>query len=186
MELPLRRKIILVALGTVLILMVPLVAMQFSDEVDWGGGDFLIMGTLVFGTGLAYLLISRMSDSVAYRAAVAIAVVAGLLLVWVNLAVGIIGEPGGVNLIYFGVLQIGIIGAAIARLKPLGLSWALYCTAFVQALVPVIVLVIDRPALDEPPGIVGSFILNGFFVVMFVVSASLFRQSDDSMRGGMK
>ncbi len=186
MELQLRKKILFVALATVLILMVPLVAMQFSAEVDWGVGDFFIMGMLVFGTGLAYVLLSRISESIAYRAAVAIAVVAGLLLVWVNLAVGIIGEPGGINLVYFGVLQIGIIGAAVARLKPRGMARALYSTAFVQALVPVIALIVGRPALDDPPGIVGVFILNGFFVVMFVVSASLFRQADETVRGVAK
>lgn len=186
MELQLRKKITLVALATALILVVPLVAMQFSDEVDWGAGDFIIMGMLLFCTGLTYVLISRMSDSIAYRAAVAIAVVTGLLLVWVNLAVGIIGEPGGVNLVYFAVLQIGIIGAAVARLKPNGMARSLYATAIAQALVPVIALVADRPSLDEPPGIVGAFILNGFFVVMFVVSASLFRQADETARGVVK
>lgn len=186
MELQLRKKIIVVAVATALILMVPLIGMQFSKEVDWGVGDFIVMGMLLFGTGLTYVLISRMSDSIAYRAAIAIAVVAGLLLVWVNLAVGIIGEPGGLNLIYIGVLQIGIIGAAVARLKPRGMARALYTTAVIQALVPVIALVVGRPTLDEPPGIVGVFILNGFFVVLFVVSASLFRQADESVRGAVK
>lgn len=182
MELRLRKQITIVAAATAILLMIPFVAMQFSEEVDWGIGDFIIMGALIFGSGLSYVLISRMSNSVAYRAAVAIAVVAGLLLCWINLAVGIIGEPGGLNLIYFGVLQIGIIGAAIARLKPRGMSRTLYLTAVVLALVPVIALLVGRPALDEPPGMIGVFILNGFFVTMFVISASLFRQADETVR----
>lgn len=183
MELRLRKQVILIAIVTALILMVPLVAMQFSNEVDWDPGDFIIMGALIFSTGLSYVLISRMSDNVAYRAAVGIAVVAGLLLVWVNLAVGIIGEPGGLNMLYFAVLQIGIIGAAIARLKPHGMAKALYATAIAQVIVPLIALMVDRATLNEPPGIVGLFVLNGFFVVMFVVSAALFRQAGATTEG---
>lgn len=173
-----RRQMWYVALATASILMLPLVAMFFTDEVNWSPFDFIVMGILLFGTGFTYLLISKVSDSMAYRTAVGVAVVAGFLLIWVNLAVGIIGsEDNPANQLYAGVLAVAIIGAAIARLRPRGMALTLFATAFAQMLVPVIALIIWRPSLENTPGIVGVFILNAFFAALFVVSALLFRNA---------
>ncbi len=107
--------------GAALIPLLHLVAMQFIDEVNWGVGDFVVAGVLMFGTGLAYELAVRMSSDTAYRAAAGIALAAAFILIWVNLAVGIIGsEDELANLMYFGVLAVGIIGALIARFQPHG------------------------------------------------------------------
>ena len=166
-----RRQMAYVALTTLSILMVPWVAMLFTNEVNWDLFDFIAMGILLFGTGLAYVLLSSISDSFAYRSAVGVAVVAGLLLIWVNLAVGIIGsEDNPANLLYVGVLAVGIIGAAIARLQPRQMAHALFATALAQMLVPVIALIIWKPSLP-----VGVFMLNAFFAALFAVSALLFR-----------
>jgi hypothetical protein len=173
-----RRQMLYVALATASLLMVPLVAMRFTDEVNWSLFDFIVMGILLSGTGLTYVLISRMSDSIAYRAAVGVAVVAGFLLIWVNLAVGIIGsEDNPANAMYIGVLAVGMIGAGIARLRPRGMARALFATALAQMLVPVIALIFWGPSLEEPPGIVGVFILNACFAALFVLSALLFGHS---------
>ncbi len=173
-----RRQMWYVALATASILMVPLVAMVFTTEVNWGVFDFVVMGILLFGTGLTYVLLSRVSDSLPYRVAVGVAVVAGLLLVWVNLAVGIIGsEDNAANVLYIGVLLVGVIGAVIARFEPLAMSRTLFATAIAQMLVPLIALIIWRPSFDETPGIVGVFILNAFFATLFSVSGILFRQA---------
>ena len=37
-----------VAMATIALLLIPLVAMQFTREVDWTAGDFLVMGVLLF------------------------------------------------------------------------------------------------------------------------------------------
>ncbi len=173
-----RRQMWYVSLATASILMVPLVAMLFTNEVNWSLLDFIVMGILLFGAGFTYVLISKVSDSMAYRTAIGVAVVAGLLLIWVNLAVGIIGsEDNPANLLYVGVLATGIIGAGIARLQLRGMAQTLFATALAQMLVPVIALIIWRPSLDEPPGIVGVFMLNAFFAALFVVSALLFQRA---------
>jgi hypothetical protein len=173
-----RRQLWFVALTTASILMVPLVAMLFTDEVNWNWLDFTIMGILLFGTGLMYVLITRFSDRISYRIAVGVAVLAGLLLIWINLAVGIIGsEDNPANLLYAGVFAIGIIGAGIARLRPGGMARTMFLTAIAQMLVPVIAIIIWRPSLEESPGLAGVFILNTFFAAMFAVSALLFRHS---------
>ena len=84
-----RRAIGRPALVTASLLLVPLLAMQFTDEVDWALGDFVVAGTLVFGAGLTYQLVASRVPSGAYRVAVGVAVLATLLLVWMGLAVGL-------------------------------------------------------------------------------------------------
>jgi hypothetical protein len=161
-----------------LILMVPLVAMQFTDEVIWTLFDFVFMGALLFGTGLAYELVARKAGTIAYRVAVGLALAAAFLLVWINGAVGIIGsEDNPANLLYGGVLAIGFIGAIVARFHPHGMARALFATALAQALVPVIAFIIWKPSFAEAPGILGVFALNAFFVMLFVGSALLFRRA---------
>jgi hypothetical protein len=69
-----------VALATAFILLVPLVAMQISDEVDWGLADFVFAGVLLGGTGLVLELAARKAANLAYLAtATAIAVAAVVL-----------------------------------------------------------------------------------------------------------
>ena len=93
-----------------------------------------------------------------------------------NLAVGIIGSEGTpANLLYIVVLAIGIIGARISHLRPHGMARTMFATALAQILIPVIVLIIWRPSLEESPGIVGVFGLNAIFVALSIVSALLFR-----------
>lgn len=162
------------ALATAFILLLPLLAMQFTDEMVWGLFDFVFAGALVFGTGVTYQLITRKAGSTAYRAAVGLALAAAFILIWANLAVGLIGsEDNPANLMYTGVLAVGIIGAVVARLQPHSMARALFATALAQALVAVIALVsnLGSPS-SAPPEILA---VNGFFVVLFVGSALLFR-----------
>jgi hypothetical protein len=71
------RSAVRVALATACILLLPLVAMLFTDEVDWSLADFVFAGALLGGTGLVLELAARKPRNVAYRAAaVAIGVAA--------------------------------------------------------------------------------------------------------------
>jgi hypothetical protein len=163
-----------VVLIAALILMVPLVAMQVTDEVNWTLFDFVVAGTLLVGTGLLYELAARKAGTVVYRAAVGVAVGAAFLLTWVNLAAGIIGEPDErANGLYLGVPAVGIIGAVIARLEPRGMARALVATALAQALIAGIALILAWGAPGTGPLEVVA--LNGFFIALFVGSAWLFR-----------
>lgn len=176
-----RRRILHVALATALLLMVPLLAMQFTDEVQWSLFDFIVMGVLLLGTGLTYVFVSGLSDSSTYRIAVGIAAVTGFLLVWMNLAVGIIGsEDNPANSLYLGVLAIGLFGALLSRFKPRGMTRTMFAVALAQFLVPIIALIIWRPTMDDLPGIVGVFMLNSFFAALFAVSGLLFARSAPS------
>ncbi len=165
-----------------LLLLIPLVLTLLGSGVDgdgwhWTFLDFIFAGTLFFGSALTYELVSRKMSNGTYRAAVGVAVVTALVLVWVNAAVGIIGDDDGYNLMYFGVLALGFICALIARFKPPGMARALFVTAIALALVPVLALIISNPDTWGPPGVLGIFVLNSFFALMFVVSALLFRRA---------
>ena len=154
------------------LLLLPLVAMQFTEEVGWTPFDFMVFGTMLFAACGTYELGARMSGNTAYRAAFGVAVVAGFLLVWVNLAVGIIGtENNPANLMFGGVLVVGIVGALVARFRPQGMARALMATAVAQALVVAIAVV---AAIGFDFALVG---LTGFFVAMWLVSAGLFRKA---------
>ena len=90
-----------VGLITLLILLVPLVAMQFTDEVNWTAVDFIIAGALLFGTGMLLVWALRQSTSLAYRAAMGLTIGTTFLMIWANLAVGLIGSgPNLGNLMY--------------------------------------------------------------------------------------
>jgi hypothetical protein len=164
------RSVLGVAIATAILLLIPLLA-----NWPWTLGDFVFAGAMIFGTGLAYVLVARTGGNVAYRFAVGVALAAAFLLVWINLAVGIIGEPDEVaNLMYIGVLAVGIAGAFVARFRQEEMARALLATAFAQALVAVIALIFGLGS-GSPPGVLGILILNGFFVSLFVGSALLFR-----------
>jgi len=160
-----------------LILLIPATGMIFrADGWDWDVADFIIAWVLMTGVGFTYRLVTMKVASHAYRIATGMALTAGLILIWINGAVGLIGnEDNPANLMYAGVLVVGVIGAVIARLKPQGMSLALFATALAQFMVPLIAMFIWRP--DFSPGVVAVLGLNFFFVLAFAGSAVLFRQA---------
>ncbi|QOL52195.1 hypothetical protein LPB04_23190 [Massilia litorea] len=82
-----------IALVTAVILLVPLVAMQFTREVNWTLGDFVVAGGLLMGTGLLFDLAVRKIRTQKARLITIGAIALGFLFVWTELAVGIVGSP---------------------------------------------------------------------------------------------
>ncbi len=87
-----KRLIIILAAMSVLLL-IPFIAMQFTDEVNWTFRDFAIMGVLLYGTGLLCELVLRKVKTVQNRILICGVVVIVFLLIWAELAVGIFGTP---------------------------------------------------------------------------------------------
>jgi hypothetical protein len=159
------------------LLLLPLIAMRFTREVNWDETDFIVMGAMLFAACGAFELAARMSGDTAYRAAVGVAVVAAFLLIWINLAVGIIGsEDNPANLMYAGVLAVAVAGGILARFRPAGMARAMIAAALAQALIGVGALVGGLGAA-EPPGALGILVLNGFFAAAWLVAAWLFRRA---------
>ncbi len=129
--------------------------LQFTDQVVWDVVDFAIFGALLASVGIAYELAARKSGNTAYRFAFGVALVAAFILVGVNGAVGVIGtEMDDANLMFGGVLVVGIIGAFIARFQPRGMARALFATALTQVLVAALWLLsawLFRKAAQEQP-----------------------------------
>ena len=160
-----------------LILLLPLFAMEFIDLVAWDVADFAIFGTMLVGTAGTYELAARMTDNNAYRAAVGVALAAAFILVWMNLAVGIIGtEDDPANLMHGGVVAVGIIGAIIARGQPPGMARVIIAMALAQASVAAIAVIAGKhqSPISSAAEILG---LNGIFIVLFLGSAWLFRRA---------
>jgi hypothetical protein len=127
-----------------LLLLLPLVAMRFTPEVNWTAFDFVFAAGLFGSVGLAFELIVRKSTSLAYRFGAALAVVAAFLTIWVNGAVGMIGSEGNpFNLLFGGVLAIALIGALVARFEPAGMARALSAAALAQAALAALGLAAD-------------------------------------------
>ncbi|MCP2037824.1 hypothetical protein [Chryseobacterium sp. HSC-36S06] len=75
------------------LLLMPLIAMQFTKEVDWSGSDFIIGGILLFGTAGVIDLVLRNVKTAKNRIIFSLLVLAVLFLVWAELAVGVFGTP---------------------------------------------------------------------------------------------
>jgi hypothetical protein len=86
-------RLLIIFAGIVLLLLIPLIAMQFTSEVDWKISDFIIMGILLSGTGVLCELTLRKIQSIPNRIIICAAILGAFLLIWAELAVGIFGTP---------------------------------------------------------------------------------------------
>jgi hypothetical protein len=178
------KRIVRLALIVAVLMLVPYIAMQFTKEVDWTLGDFIAMALLVFGAGLLFELIGTRMKTTRHRLATGLACFTGLALVWLNLAVGLIGsENNPANELYAGVLLIALAGAAIARFSAEGLVKTMIATAIAQFLVPIVAILIWHPSVTagEGPGILGVFVLNGLFVALWLVAAWLYSSRHEQL-----
>ena len=87
------KRLIGIALGVALLLLIPLVAMQFTPDVQWTGADFLAAGLLLSGLGLSLDLVWHRIKTPGYRLAIGCLILVVFVLVWLELAVGIFGTP---------------------------------------------------------------------------------------------
>jgi len=161
-------------IGACLLWLTPLVGMQFDAGVDWSIADFVLFAVMLIGVGGLLELAVRLSDNLAYQAAAAMAVGTGFLLVWANLAVGLIGnEDNPLNLLYVGVLAIGFLGAIFARFRTRGLMWTLFAMTAAVFLITGVALFVEwgRPG-SEPMEIVA---VNAVLATLFAGSGGLFR-----------
>ncbi len=164
-----------VVLASAFILLLPLLAMQFTDEVVWDLTDFIVAGALLVSTGFTYKLTVARAGNTAYRMAVGVALFTALLIVWINLAVGIVGIEGNpANLMYFGVVAFGVIGVFLARFQPLLVGYAMFATALVQAAVAVITLWGGYGSIGIVLG------LNMLLIALWTLAAWLFRKGSQS------
>ncbi|HEY9584264.1 MAG TPA: hypothetical protein VJI33_01655 [Candidatus Paceibacterota bacterium] len=162
----------------VLILFIPL-AMQFTDEVQWN--ETIAYSVILLAVGGFYeLWLWLQTRTKTYRIAFGVGLFGVFFLGWVSGAVGIIGsENNPANLMYWAVPIILLTGSLISLFKPRGMTRTLFATALVQFLVPVIALIISPEVSWGNVGVIGVFVFNSIFAVLFVVSALLFRRAGE-------
>lgn len=180
----LTKSISLVALGTALLLLIPLTAKLTMPGMLWTAEDFVAAGIMLFGSGLTFVLIARMGDNSMYKLATGLGVAAGFLLVWANLAVGLVGsEDNPVNLLYGLVLVVALIGSIAARFRPLGMSNAMFAASLTYVVITIIALFIWPPAAEatEPSVLrINEIVANGLFAAVWAGSGWLFRRASAS------
>lgn len=87
------KRLIGIMTGIAALLLIPLIAMQFSEEVNWSIFDFIAMGVLLLSCGLLVEIVLRRVKTTRSRIIICGAVLLIFLLVWAELAVGVFGTP---------------------------------------------------------------------------------------------
>ncbi len=153
------------------LLLLPALAMwRGAPGVDWSAGDFLAMGALLAAACGLYELGAWASGNIVYRAGFGLAVLTGFLTVWVNLAVGMLGDAGNpANGMFVGVLLVAAAGARFAGLKSRGMARAMVATALAQLVVAVMAVAMEFEARDAA--------LTACFALPWLAAAWLFRKA---------
>ncbi len=87
------KRLLIIFTTAAILLTIPFIGMQFTNEVNWSISDFAIMGVLLFGTGALIELTLRMVKTTGNRLIVCAVLAILFLLTWAELAVGIFGSP---------------------------------------------------------------------------------------------
>ena len=146
------------------LLILPAIAMQFTSEVDWTASDFIVMGALLGTIGLTTEFLVRRSGNTAYRIGAVVAMATAFLTIWVNLAVGMIGDENPYNLLFLSVLVIALSGSILANFRAAGMARTMFAAAAAQALVAAFGFTTD------PRGAIFSMI----FALPWILAAALF------------
>lgn len=87
------KRLLIIILALESLLLIPMIAMQFTTEADWSYFDFLIFGVILLIVGLVAELILRKIKRRINRIKLIAFLVIAFLLLWIELAVGIFGSP---------------------------------------------------------------------------------------------
>lgn len=89
----LNKRLGFIIISIIALLSIPIIAMQFTDQVNWSVSDFLIMGILLLSLGLIVELILRKVRKKDNRILLIVGCLLLFFLIWAELAVGIFGTP---------------------------------------------------------------------------------------------
>ena len=155
------------------LLLLPAVAMQFTDEVNWDETDFIVAGLIFSIVGGLVELAVRLSSNWFYRIGAFFAIFSGFVVVWSNLAIGMIGnENNPINLLFIAVLLIALGGAILGRFRNTALARAMLLAGLAQA------------AIGFGFGVLGADMRGGIFTLilssLWFFSATLFHASRET------
>lgn len=155
--------------GAALTLLTLALVMQLTGQGNWTAFDYVVAALLLAAVCAGLELAMRLSTTWTYRLAAILSVGGGFLMVWANLAVGIIGNEGNPqNLIFYAVLLIGLAGALYTRFDPRGLKWTLRTMAAAQLAVFLIAVSLGWALLP---------VFTVFYFSLWLIAGELFSKS---------
>ncbi len=169
-----------VAAALSIALIVIAVVVLRSDQSPADLMALAVDGAIIVG---AVVYMATNKHSKAYRWAVGLALAATFVLFWMIGAVALLGPELGRNtadLIYFGVPAVGVVGAIIARFRPLGMAWAMVAMALAVLVLPLILVAGLTPLSPNQAGEqypYGLLLFHAPFAALFVGSGWLFRKA---------
>jgi hypothetical protein len=157
--------------GAACLLLLPALAMRLgAPGVVWTAEDFVAMGLMLAVACALYELGAWLDGGIAYRAGIGLAVLTAFLTVWVNVAVGMLGDEGNpANMMFAGVLVIAALGAILGRGRAPGMSSAMCAAAVAQLVAAGTGLVLGFAALEVS--------LTACFALPWLAAGLLFRQA---------
>jgi hypothetical protein len=157
--------------GLLALWLVPLIAKQFTDEVQWTTFDHVAWAVMLAVPGTLVDLASRRTGNWAYRFGVILALGTAFVTTWANLAVGIVGivgnEDNPINLVFFGVILVALIGAPLVGFKATQMRWVMIATAVAQVLSGLVALQAEAFVL----------VFCGIATALWLTSAALFAKA---------
>lgn len=159
------------------LLLLPLVAMQVTREVQWTASDFVVMGVLMGVIGLLIESAVRVSRDIAYRGGAIVTLLGFFLLIWVNGAVGMIGsENNPANLAYALIPTFVVAGAFASHLSARGMWRTMVGAAAIQAIIGIgaIAMGLGTENIGWPRDIVG---VTAIFTLLWLGAAALFARA---------
>jgi len=150
------------------LLLTPAVMVQFDDGWHWSIGSFLFAGTIIGGIMLLYELAERASESRAYRAGIAIALLTGFATVWTTIV-----RDDGTGLGYFMLVMAAAVGAFAARFRPAGMARAMAGVATMQILHGIAIATAPSTAI-VPGAPLKVLLFNSVFAALWLMSGVLF------------
>ena len=154
-----------------LLLLVPLAMMQVSDEWHWTAGSFVFAGVLIGGTILLYEFAERLHPSRAYRAGIALVLLACFLTVWTTIV-----RDDGTAMGYFMIVLAAGVSSFAAGFRPAGMARAMFGVAGMQALLGLATATAPVTA-RMPDGPTRALVFAAVFAALWLASAACFRMA---------
>ena len=114
------------------------------------------------------------SGTTLYRIGGVVALLAGFLPTWMNVAVGIVGEDDPSNLGFFGVVVTAAACAFVARFRATDMARAMWAVAVVQA--GLVVVIVTAPSTTDE-GVTRVLVVSTGLTLLWLISAMLFHRS---------
>ena len=154
----------------VLLLLLPLAAMQVTPEVTWTASDFMVAGVLIGSAGLAIELAFKRQSHRCYSAGVVLLTVTCFALTWINAAVGIVGnDHATLSLLFPVIVMLALVVAAAGRFRALALARGSTAAAAAQAMLGIVAV-----AIADPGYVVGVVAFHALVIAALLAAATLF------------